>query len=150
MPTDEGLPDVGDVIMSSRFMYAKRSETGSFLKIMSFAHAAPTTQLVLETRTGETHTRLAVSRSVVGDAYDSSRAHAEFVVEEARWIDDMVTITVKSSSLRLYVTARRLKANGTYNSKEERIVFFMCGLQDESVLAPKDLQYMRKMRIPKT
>lgn len=151
MPTDEGLPDVGDVIMSPMFKFAKHSETGTFLRILNVPdQATPVPQLVLKGRNGEVHTQSAVSANIVGNAYDSSREDAKFVVEEARWFDNMITVAIENCSTRWYVTARRLKSNGAYDSKGERIMFFMCGMQDEFVLASKDIRYIRKMHTPRS
>ncbi len=148
MPTEDGLPAVGDVIMSQKFMFARQSEIGSFLRILNVPEvtSAPLT-LTLEEPNGTVHTRSTVTANIGGDAYDRSRANAEFVVEEARWFDNMITVAIENCSTRWFVTARRLKNNRKYDPAGERIVFFMCGLVDELVLAPKDIHYVRKMRV---
>ena len=147
MSTSEGLPAIGDVIISPMFKFAKQSETGTFLRIFNIPETVPAQQLILNGKNGEIHARRTVSTDIGGDAYDSSREQAEFVVEEARWFDNMITVAVENCSTRWFVTARRLKKNGRYNPAGERIVFFMCGQQHEFVLAPKDIHYVRKMRM---
>ena len=148
MPNDDGLPDVGDVITSSKFVFGQKSESGKFIKIINVSEC-PRYYVVLEQSDGSRKEKSFLGTVQGIDAFDGSREHAEFVVESARWADNPLTRGTTACAGRWYVSARRLNQDGTYNTDGEYIAFFMCGLLDENVLEVKDIKIIGKMKLPK-
>lgn len=148
MPTDDGLPEVNDIVTSLLFAFANRSESGGFLKIVN-ATESPDYSVSLN-REQEPKEKLLNRHAFAVDAFDSSRGHAEFIVEEARWADNPLTKNTDACSSRWYVSARRLRGNGSYDPNGERISFFLCGLLGEYVLAAKDVKIARTRRAQKS
>lgn len=148
MPTEDGLPCVHDVITSPKFSFANWSENGKFLKIVNVEESSKY-YIALE-RNGSFAEKTLSRDARLIDSFDASRAHAEFVIEDSRWADNPVTKGTHACASRWYVSARRLKSNGSYDPLGERIAFFLCGLPDENVLAMHDIKIVRTMNTPNT
>ncbi len=149
MPNNDGLPDVGDVITSSKFAFGQKSENGKFIKIINVSEC-PRYYVALEDPDGSRKEKSFLGAVQGIDAFDKSREYAEFVVESARWADNPLTRGTTACAGRWYISARRLNQEGTDNTNDERIAFFMCGLLDENVLEVKDIKIIGKMQLPKS
>ena len=125
MPNQEGLPIEGDIIMSTKFACAERSQTGTFLMIINHEAAQP----------ADVPLRRHLCSEQGGDAYDRRRKEARFTVERTEW----VAAGVGSTSVMWYVSARRMNSDGTYNHEGERICFFLGGSRERHVLSLDDL-----------
>ncbi|TSC62752.1 MAG: hypothetical protein G01um101448_454 [Parcubacteria group bacterium Gr01-1014_48] len=147
MPTEDGLPSVGDVITSQKFVFGKKDESGKFIKIVNTVDC---TKLFVSLQQGDTFIEKSIARGAHNiDAFDASRAQAEFLVIDAHWVDNPIVKGTDACASRWYISAQRLlHENGSKNLGDERIAFFLCGLSDENVLAPNDIKIVRTTHMP--
>ena len=148
----KNLPNVGDIIVSSKFAYGYyEGEDKKFIIIDGATTKHPVTSYISEdervaaaAKSGKIPSK---TRTVELGAHDPSRAEAKFVIEAANmegggtghgpgdvYPDDW------------HVKARRLNDDGTYNPNGEVIQFFMGGCF-AYMIDLKDVQVVGKMQM---
>ena len=148
----KNLPNKGDIIVSSKFAFGYyNNEDKKFITVDCTTKKYPVTfyvdedeRLAVAAKSGRVPPKM---RTVELGAYDSSRATAKFVVEEANMQgggtghgpDDIYPDG-------WHVKARRLNKDGSYNPKGEAICFYMSGCFT-CMVKPKDLQVVGKMQM---
>ncbi len=148
----KNLPDKGDIIVSSKFVFGYyNDEDKKFITVDGTTKKYPVTsyvdedeRLAVAAKSGRVPSKM---RTVELGAYDSSRATAKFVVEEA----NMQGGGTGHGPGDIYpdgwhVQARRLNKDGSYNPKGEVICFYMSGCFT-CMVEPKDLQVVGKMQM---
>jgi hypothetical protein len=138
--TKENLPEVGDVIMSSKFAYCYYDESnvdGKTITRIMCHHRGYEEQVTAQTTLGHRETETRVD--------DLSRGTAKFVVEQAEWTGGCLDNTFSSFPDGWHIQARRLDEDGKYNPDGEAIEFFMTrGYRD--YVAATDVQIVGKMK----
>lgn len=152
MKKEDKLPKVGDIIMSAKFAfghYGDEKEKDCILISCERGNHRYTKNINEDERvrraakTGKIPPK---TRVVDLGAYDKSRKTAKFVVEEAGWEGGGEgTRPGEYSPDEWCVTARRLKGDGSYDFRGEKIFFY---LNDDcwDWPAPKDIKIVGKMK----
>lgn len=148
----KNLPDVGDIITSSKFAYGYyEREDKKLITIDGTTKKHPVTSYVnedervsLAAKSGKVPPK---TRTVELGAYDVSRAKAKFVVEKA----NMQGGGTGHGPGDVYpdgwhVVARRLNDNGTYDQNGELIQFYMSGCFI-CMVEPKNVRIVGKMQL---
>lgn len=149
----KNLPDVGDIITSSKFAYGYyERENKKLITIDGRTTKHPVTfyvsedeRLALAAKSGKVPPK---TRTVELGAHDVSRAKAKFVVEAANMQGGGSTGHGPGDVYPdgWHVRARRLDNNGTYDPNGEVIQFYMSGCFT-CMVEPKDVQVVGKMQL---
>ena len=148
----KNLPNVGDVIMSSKFAYGYyEHKDKKLINIDGKTKKHPVTSYVSEdervtvaAKSGKVPSK---TRTVELGAHDPDRARAKFVIETA----NMEGGGTGHGPHDVYpngwhIKARRLNNDGTYNPNGEVIRFFMTGWFG-CMVDPKDVRVVGKMQM---
>ena len=150
--TAKNLPSKGDVIVSSKFAFGYYNDEdkkfitvdGTTRKHPVMSYADEDERLAVAAKSGKVPPK---TGTVELGAYDSSRATAKFVVEDANMQGGGTGHGLGDTYPDgWHVQARRLNKDESYNPEGEVICFYMSG-RSTCMVEPKDLQIVGKMQM---